>query len=124
MRGVLKRMAHTWATILVAYALLLNGLVPLGAIAPQTGSGIICTTTSDPSAADDRTGRPDDTGHRALCCILCGAAASATLPDPAIVPAASAAGREVKVAVFSDQSQLPAPRRARPQNPRAPPTRA
>jgi hypothetical protein len=124
MRDVLKRTARIWATILVAYALLLNGLVPHWAIAQQTNSGIICSTNSDPSAADDRTGRSDDDGHRPLCCILCGATASATLPDPAVMPAAPAAGREVKVAVFSDQSRLPAPHRARPQNPRAPPARA
>jgi hypothetical protein len=122
MDGIVAKTARLWATIIVAWALLLNALVPIAAHGHPVGdAGVICTLAGPGAPPAGHAPGERDPGHGDLCCILCPAAAAAALPAPA--PALPARIPAVAIAAPADR-ETAAPRgppALGPIHPRAPP---
>ncbi|WP_181703987.1 DUF2946 family protein [Chthonobacter albigriseus] len=117
MKTVWTQLVRGLATVLVAYALLLQSFPQGDANPGMSIGGIICSPSDD--AGPDRT---DDHGaHAGLCCILCTQAAFAVAlaPGDRLDPPASVAVRAPAVPISPETARLPPV--GWPPAPRAPP---
>lgn len=119
-KAVGRRIGRVWTTILVVYALLLAGLVPVQAVQrPADLELVICTVTAH---APDRPAPHDGTDHDDPCCILCQAPASVGRPAQGTLDLAPPpVARSATFGPPAAPRLTRAPPGATPQSPRAPP---
>ena len=121
--GTVRRILRIWAAILVAYAVLLQGLAPAAALAGPAGTALVLCSQVDRVGAGHRQPAHDDRPGLS-CCLFCPAGAAPLLPGPPAQPAVrllqtGAAPRPAPVGAV-----LPATGGRSPQVPRAPPLSA